>query len=145
MGWSASKYSTFGASPVTRHLELRVLEGHFAVARLEPNAAIPDWVAGEVVCIARTPTELSIVCANDQVPDSVRSNRPWSCLEVAGPLDFSETGILSALTATLADAGVSVFAISTFDTDYLLVREETLVAALASLEGVGHHIARPRS
>jgi len=125
---------------MTRQLELRVLAGSFAVARLEAGAAVPDWVDGEVTCIARTPTELSIVCAEDRVPDPVRSDRPWKCLEVAGPLEFSELGILSSLTTTLRDAGTSVFVFSTFDTDYLLVRDDKLVTAIASLEAAGHRI-----
>lgn len=123
-----------------RELELRVLADRFAVARLEPDAAVPDWADGEVTCIARTPSELSILCAESHVPDSVRCNRPWRCLEVAGPLDFSEIGILSSLTATLREAGISVFVFSTFDTDYLLVREDKLVTAMASLERAGHRI-----
>ena len=125
---------------MTRRLALRVLTGRFAVARLEPEAAVPDWAGGEVTCIARTPKELSIVCAEDQIPDSVRSNRPWRCLEVAGPLDFSEIGILSSLTATLAEAGISVFVFSTFDTDYLLVRDDKLAPAMASLEEAGYQV-----
>lgn len=125
---------------MTRQLELRVLTERFAVARLEPEAAVPDWAGGEVTCIARTPSELSIVCAEDLVPDSVRSNRPWRCLEVAGPLDFSEIGILSSLTATLREAEISVFVFSTFDTDYILVREDKLVMAMASLEKAGHRL-----
>lgn len=125
---------------MTRQLELRVLTARFAVARLEPEAAVPDWVGGEVTCIVRTPNELSIVCAQDLVPDSVRSHRSWRCLEVAGPLDFSEVGILSSLTATLCDAGISVFVFSTFDTDYILVRDDKLAAATASLAKAGHHL-----
>ena len=126
---------------MTRQLELRVLTERFAVARLEPEAAVPDWVDGEVTCVARTPKELSILCAEDQVPDSVRSNRPWRCLEVAGPLDFSETGILSSLTATLRDAGVSVFVFSTFDTDYILVPKATFELCVTTLRSAGHTLS----
>ncbi len=125
---------------MTRQLELRVLTERFAIARLEPEAAVPNWAGGEVTCIARTPSELSILCAEDLVPDSVRSNRPWRCFEVAGPLDFSEIGILHSLTATLCEAGISVFVFSTFDTDYLLVPEDKLVSAMAGLKRVGHRI-----
>ena len=125
---------------MSRKLELTVLTGRFAIARLGPKAPIPEWTDGEITSVTRTPNELSIVCAQNQVPDSVTSSRAWRCLEVAGPLDFSETGILSALTATLADAGVSVFAFSTFDTDYLLVRQEQLTAATTSLKEAGHQI-----
>lgn len=129
----------------TRQMGLRLLSGSFAVARLAPDADEPSWIAGEVTCVARTPTELSVLCADDVVPESVRSTGPWRCLEVEGPLDFAEIGILSALTAALADAGVSVFAFSTFDTDYLLVRSERLGAALEALERAGHRVAQPEA
>lgn len=125
---------------MTRPLDLRVLNARFAVARLAPEAAVPDWVDGEITCVARTPNELSILCAEIHVPDSVQCNRPWRCLEVSGPLDFSEIGILSSLTATLRDAGISVFVFSTFDTDYLLVGEDKLADAVSSLEEAGHRI-----
>jgi hypothetical protein len=125
---------------MSRPLELRVLAERFAIARLEPKTSVPDWIGGEVTCITRTPSELSIVCAEDQVPDSVRSDRPWSCLEVAGPLDFSEIGVLDSLTTPLREAGISVFVFSTFDTDYLLVRAEKLALARTRLEDAGHRI-----
>lgn len=123
-----------------RKLSLRILAERFAIARLEPGAAIPNWVGGAITCIARTPSELSILCAEDRVPDAVRANRSWRCLEVAGPLDFGEVGILSSLCKSLADAGISVFVFSTFDTDYLLVRDERLGEATTCLELAGHKL-----
>lgn len=125
---------------MSRPLSLRLLPERFAVARLDPESPVPDWVGGEVSCVARTPAELSIVCDQTRVPDSIRANRPWGCFEVAGPLDFSEIGILAALTEVLGAAGVSVFVFSTFDTDYLLVRAERLADAVGALEAAGHTV-----
>ncbi|MFQ5526522.1 MAG: ACT domain-containing protein [Thermoanaerobaculia bacterium] len=115
-------------------LTLRLLEGQFAVARLAPDAAMPTWPDGEITSITRTPGELSVVCAEAAVPADVQSSGGWRCLEVAGPLDFAEMGILSMLTGSLASAGVSVFAFSTFDTDYLMVRAPMLDRAVTALE-----------
>ncbi len=127
---------------MTRPLELRLLEDRFAIARLDPAAATPQWIGGELTCVARSNTELSIVCREDCVPATVRSSAGWRCLEIAGPLDLSEVGILSSLAATLADAQVSLFAFSTFDTDYLLVRATALENAIAALTTAGHSIRR---
>lgn len=128
------------ASSTNHSLELRLLTGRFAIAQLASDAPVPDWVHGEVTCVARTPGELSILCAEDAVPEPVRANRGWRCLEVAGPLDFSEVGILASLTAALGAAGVSVFVFSTFDTDYVLIREEKLSNATKALQSSGHEL-----
>jgi hypothetical protein len=121
-------------------LELHLLAGSYAVSRLSPHEPLPDWARGELLALVRTPDELSIVSAADSVPESVRSEPGWRVLRVAGPLDFSLIGILAGLTGALARAGVAVFALSTFDTDYLLVREHDLERALRALESDGHRI-----
>ena len=131
------------SKPSIKPLELRLLQERYAIARLDPSAAVPDWVEGEVSCVARTPQELSIVCAQAAVPEAVRSNGDWRCLEVAGPLAFSEVGILASLSTSLAEAGVSLFVFSTFDTDYLLVQSNRLDPAIAAFEQAGHRITRP--
>src|SRR5262249_23317011 len=106
-------------SPMTYRLTL--LSGTFAVCRLEPGATLPAWaVAGSFFSITRTTDALSIVCDQAVVPDGVRSERGWRCLKLAGPIPFSTVGVLASLVGPLADAGISVFAISTFDTDYYL-------------------------
>lgn len=96
--------------------------GRFAVARLPADAPIPSWVAGALTSITRTPDELSIVCDDDAVPSGVYAQRDFACLRVLGTIDFGVVGVLAALTRALADAAVSVFAVSSFDTDYLFVR-----------------------
>jgi hypothetical protein len=128
---------------VSKPLDLRVLTDRFAVVRLDPGQDEPAWVGGEVTCVARTPGELSILCAEDRVPDGLRTNSGWRCLEVAGPLDFSEVGILSSLSSVLAEAAISVFVFSTFDTDYLLVQSDRLDPTIAAFEQAGHRITRP--
>lgn len=124
-------------------LGLRVLEGRFAVCRLPAEAPIPSWVfAAEGFCsITRTREELSIVCAEAAVPPGVEREPGFCALAVEGPLDFALTGVLAALAGPLAAAGVSLFAVSTFDTDYLLVKESARQSALRALSAAGHRIA----
>jgi hypothetical protein len=125
-------------------MRLLLLPGLFAVCRLDPKASLPAWAitgSSSLVSIIRTANELSIVCAQEDAPDDVRQERDWRCLMVEGPLDFSLTGVLSALLAPLADAGVSIFALSTFDTDYLLVRAAQLGLAVEALSAAGHLVA----
>lgn len=122
-------------------LQLRLLAPEFAVCRLDQHAAIPGWAtAGPFYAITRTGRELSIVCPAEQVPQEVHCQRGWRCLEVDGPLDFSLIGVLASLTAPLAQAGVSVFALSTYDTDYLLVQISNLDRAITALAAAGHMV-----
>jgi uncharacterized protein len=101
---------------------LTLLPQRFAICRLPPSATLPAWAARDgLLAVTYTDEELSIVCAQTLVPDSVQAQRDWACLKVDGPLDLAQTGILAALTAKLAQAAIPVFAISTYDTDYLLV------------------------
>lgn len=106
---------------------------------------MPEWAAGSFTSVTRTPEELSVVCSQDAVPEAVTAERGWRCLVVAGPLDFALTGIAASLAAPLADAGISVFFVATFDTDYLLVKEDRLADATAALERAGHTLERARS
>ena len=122
-------------------LDLQLLAGTYAVSRLSPDEPAPEWARGELLALVRTPDELSIVSAADSVPASIRSERGWRVLRVAGPLDFSLVGILAALTGALARADVALFSLSTFDTDYLLVRERDLQRAQRALESEGHRVA----
>jgi len=122
-------------------LPLTLLPDHLAVCRLPPDAPLPAWAAGPgFVSITHTDEELSIVVRQDRVPGGVVAVGPWRALKVQGPLDFALTGILPALTTPLADAGISLFAIATYDTDYILVRAETLEAAITALTAAGHQV-----
>jgi hypothetical protein len=124
-----------------RNLILRALPERFAVCRLKRDSALPDWaLRGGFFSVTRTDDELSIVCAEENVPQEVRAERGWRCLMVLGPFAFSDIGVLSSLTEPLARAGISLFAISTFDTDYLLVKQENLEKARAALSAAGHQV-----
>jgi uncharacterized protein len=124
-----------------RKLSLSVLRDSYGICRLSPEDKAPDWArCGEFWSVTRNSEEMSVVCAEADIPETVKSDRGWRCLKVYGPLDFSLTGILVSLARPLADAGISVFALSTYDTDYLLVKEEKLDRALAVLAENGHKI-----
>jgi hypothetical protein len=132
---------TVERSMATQQRTLILLDGTFAVCRLEADALIPSWAtAGGFFSITRTDEELSIVCRQDLVPQGVVCERDWCCLRVAGTIPFAVVGVLASLTAPLAAAGISVFAVSTFDTDYLLMRGEDLPKAIGVLRGQGHAV-----
>lgn len=119
---------------------LTLLPAPLAICRLDAAAPLPEWAGGSFVSITRTSAELSIVCAQDGVPATVQADRDWRALEVAGPLDLTLTGVLAALVQPLAEAGVGLFALATYDTDYLLVRSRDLERAVAVLRAAGHTI-----
>ena len=126
---------------MTRRLDLTLESGELAVCRLEPAAAVPSWATGgSFHAVVRTPAELSIVCSSDDVPPGVRAEKGWRCFSLAGPIAFDETGVLSSVAAPLAAADIGIFAISTFDTDYVLVPGRKLEAALLALEAAGHRV-----
>ncbi|MDZ7840329.1 MAG: ACT domain-containing protein [Gammaproteobacteria bacterium] len=125
-------------------LKLSVLPGTMCIARLPPDAVLPDWVPEAAWCsITRTAEELSIVCEAVHVPPNVRQQGGWRLLQVAGPLDFALTGVLHRIAAPMADAGVSIFALSTFDTDYVLVSEAELGVAVSRLRKSGIIVSEP--
>ena len=120
-------------------LRYSVLEDRFAVCQLAPTAALPEWaLRGSVFSITRTQTELSVVCSEEHVPAGVRAEFGWACLRLQGPFPFEMTGVLAAFLNPLAAAGIAIFAVSTFDTDYVLLKNDRLNAALATLEKAGH-------
>ena len=111
------------------------------MVRLAADSLLPPWVTdAEFFSVTRTSDELSIVCSADQIPSGLASETGWRVLKVTGPFALSEVGVLAALSAPLAAAEVSLFAISTFDTDYLLVSEKQLDAAIAALRAAGHRV-----
>jgi hypothetical protein len=127
----------------TRRFELTLLPERFAISRLATDAPVPAWAThGSFFSVTRTGDELSVVCELSYVPAGVESQPGWRVFKVQGPFVLSEIGVLSALAAPLAKAKLSLFAVSTFDTDYLLVAAATLSAAIAALEQAGHTIHR---
>lgn len=115
---------------------LRALPGRFAVCRLPASAPIPTWfVPGVLAGLTYTGAELSIVAPEETVPTDVVAERGWRAISVEGPLDFGLTGVLASLAGPLAEAGVSIFAVSTYDTDYVLVPADRLDDARRALAG----------
>ena len=124
-------------------LNLSIIDGEFSVCRLAPSDAIPTWATqGDFFTISRTYDELSVVCDSALVPATVKAEHGWNCLKVAGPLDFSLTGILAALVSPLGENGISIFALSTFDTDYLLIGKDNFSKAQEVLVSCGHSILK---
>ncbi len=122
-------------------LTLAFLPDRYAVCRLGGDDAVPDWAYSRgFVSITRTQEELSIVCLQDSVPPDVTCRRDWRCLKVDGPLDFAQTGVLASLADPLAEAGIPVFVMSTYDTDYLLVPEPRATCAAEVLTNAGHRV-----
>lgn len=121
-------------------LTLFRLAERYAVARLAPDAQIPAWATGELVSITRTEDELSILAPAAPIPDDVLAERDWRLFGVRGPLPFSMTGVLAELSSRLADAGISIFAVSTYDTDYIATKHDDFERALAVLEAAGHEV-----
>ena len=125
-------------------LPLSILPYRLAVCRLEPGANLP----GELFhlpfwSVTNTGDEISIIVPEENIPPDCQSENHWSCLKVQGPLDFGLTGILASLTSPLAEAGIPVFALSTFDTDYLMVKYSDLEKTIAVLRNHGHQIINP--
>lgn len=120
---------------------LLVLPETFSVSRLPAHHPIPDWASGgELIAITRTREELSVVCRENDVPRDVLSESGWRCLRVAGALDFALVGVLVSILQPLADAVVPVFAVSTFLTDYILIKAVDLERAVKALQEAGHHV-----
>lgn len=131
----------FIAVPITHRLTLVSLPDLFAVCRLAKDAPVPAWASSALFfSITRTADELSVVCPQNVVPDGVRCERDWRCLRVAGTMEFSLIGVVASLVTPLAEAGISVFVVSTFDTDYLLVKADDLARATAALRAAGHAV-----
>ena len=122
-------------------MQLYALDELYAIVRLEPDAEVPPWsTRGHFWSITRSDSELSIVCPQEDVPADASAERGWCALEVAGPLDFSLTGVVSSLVAPLAEEAIPLFLISTFETDYLLVREPDLHRSVDALTSAGHSV-----
>jgi uncharacterized protein len=123
-------------------LTLFVLPQLYAFCRLDPNGHIPNWalLGDDFVSLTRTLDELSVVCTQENVPADALAERNWRCVKVEGPFDFSVAGVHASLTLPLAQANISVMSISTYETDYLLLKSEDLASATAALSQAGHTI-----
>lgn len=121
-------------------LTLTVLPDTYAICRLDAKAPMPEWAQGEFVSSTRTHDELSLVCPQRNVPATVKCERDWRVLKAQGQFDFGLTGILASLAAPLAKAEISIFSISTFDTDYVLVKQAKLQQAIEVLRRAKHWV-----
>ena len=124
-----------------KKLKLNILAGLFTIHRFSANHEIPEQIyKSNFYSISKTEDELSIVCHSSIRLNSEKSETGWSCIKVLGPLEFSLTGILADISAVLANAEISLFAISTFDTDYILIKSEMLPFATETLQLSGYLI-----
>lgn len=124
-------------------LKFVILNGSYCIHRLKPGTALPKLLfTSPFYCISQSEDELSVVAPASIKLDAVKTEPGWSVMKVAGPLEFSEVGILADISSTLSKAGVSIFAISTFDTDYILVKDAQLKVAKEALTDAGHKFAR---
>lgn len=122
-------------------MRLTVAPARLAVCRLPADAPLPEWPRGAFVSVTRTPAELSVVCDDAAVPDEVQAERGWRAMQLEGPIPFETTGVAAGLTGALAAKRISLFLISTYDTDWLLVKEAVLDAAIAALREAGYDVA----
>ena len=124
-----------------RDLRLAVLDDRLAVCRLDVPDAPPETMPDGFYSVTRTADELSVVCAEEHAPEEARCEGGWRALKLEGPFEFTEVGVLLSVAAPLAEAGVGIFAVSTFETDYVLVKDEQTENALSALRARGHKIS----
>lgn len=121
-----------------QQLKFRLLPGPYAIVRLAPDAPVPAWATnGDFISVTRNADELSIVCPTVNLPSDVNSAHRWICLKLEGPFPFSQTGVLLSFIEPLSTNDVPIFAISTYDTDYVLIQEE-FASAIDLLRQAGH-------
>ncbi len=121
-------------------LDFILLPDRYAIARLDAAAPVPSWSRGDFVSVTRTPNELSIVCREDALPGNVRAERGWRCLALQGPFALDQVGIAAEFTRVLAASKVSVFVVSTYDTDYVLVPDKAIERAVSALRAAAHAV-----
>jgi hypothetical protein len=115
-------------------MKLTLLEGEYNVHRLSPQVPIPDLSQQQFYNIVQTAEELSVVCIDSIRIDADQTEKHWRIIKVAGPLEFNMTGVIFKISKILAEASISIFVISTFDTDYVMVKNEKIKAAMLALE-----------
>ena len=124
-----------------KKLSLKILPERMAVCRFDASEPLPKWLdVSDFYSVTRTRDELTVVCREDSVVPGTVGENGWRCIGVQGVLDFSEIGIIFTITQPLAKNGVSVFVISTYDTDYFLVKEKELPKTIDALTAAGHRI-----
>jgi uncharacterized protein len=132
-----------GALSIVGAMDLRVLEGTYALCRLDGGTPLPDWFSFDPplsVAIRRGPDELSLVFPDARTPPDVDAARGWRALEIVGPLDLALTGITAEVATVLADADVAICPLATYDTDVILVQDDKLSDAAHALHAAGHTV-----
>jgi hypothetical protein len=121
------------------------MQDKYIICQLPSNSTIPEWGnLGEIFAVIRTSDELTVVCRETNIPGNVKFESGWRVLKVQGPLEFSQVGVISKLATTLADVDASIFILSTYDTDYILIKDSNLKQAIRALQQVGYRIKSPR-
>ncbi len=124
-------------------IKLKQLEGTYAVSQISQQDKIPDWVDGEgFVSINRTDDELSLVCLQNRVPANVTTAFGWICFKFLGPFEFDDAGVLLSVIRPLSESGMGIFAISTYNGDMLLLKQEDVDSAVALLKENGHSVEK---
>ncbi|SNT26361.1 hypothetical protein SAMN05446037_10673 [Anaerovirgula multivorans] len=128
---------------VEKKLTMKLLKEKYGVCRLEKTDPIPEWGRNsDFYSITKTSDELSIVCPQDSIPNDIKCEKDWRVLKVEGPLDFSLIGILASISDILAQKEISIFAISTYDTDYILVKDKEIDKAISALVNEAYEILK---
>lgn len=126
---------------MTIQLKLNLMRGLYGITQMDPNQPVPRWaMIGSFYSVTKTNDELSIVCTEENVPLDVTCERSWRIFKLEGPFAFTEVGILKTVTSVLSNQSIGVFAISTFDTDYVLVKQKDFNHAMDALRYAGHKV-----
>ncbi len=126
-----------------RKLQLTLLNEMFGICRYKNTAPIPDWAATTMMCsITRTNKELTIVCPQNIIPADADYDCNWRCFRIDGSFDFDEIGVIASVSVPLAESGISIYVVSTYDTDYFLVKDIAAEKAVTVLTDNNHKIIR---
>ena len=126
-----------------RQLQLSLLKDKYGICTLPNTAPIPDWALTQsLASITRTEKELTIVCRREILPSQYQSDLNWRCFKIDGSFDLNQIGVIASISSPLADAGISIYVISTYDTDYFLIQEQNLEQTISVLSDIGHNITR---
>ena len=126
-----------------RQLQLSLLKDKYGICTLPNTAPIPDWALTQsLASITRTEKELTIVCRLEILPSQYQSDLNWRCFKIDGSFDLNQIGVISSISSPLADAGISIYVISTYDTDYFLIKEQNLEKTISVLSNSGHAIIK---
>jgi hypothetical protein len=125
----------------TIKLKLKVLSSNYGVCRFDPHTEVPSWaMQGDFFTVSKSQEELSIVCQASLIPADIKAEKEWRIFKIEGPFSFTQIGILNAVTSVLSENGISLFAVSTFDTDYIMVKCADLDRSIQALRKAEHQV-----